>query len=301
MKAIFLSLFACLLAVWVQTPPAPAAAPAMPELPDDTVIATFTDGAKLTMGDFKKIYAALPPDNQQMALRDRKTFLESWGFMRRLSQLAEKDKLDQETPTRETLDYYRMMILSQAKIQDVLTRTVIPPAEIVKFYDVNKERYKQVHLRAIYIAFSVAPAAGSKALTEEQAKAKAAKLVADLKAGADFGKLARAESDDTTSREKDGDFATLRPNDTIPDAIKAAVFALKQGDISAPVKQPNGFYIFRAEEVTYRPLSQVRDEIYNELKQQHSKEWMDKANQESRPQFTSPAFLGPPPAAGKPK
>ena len=121
--------------------------------------------------------------------------------------------------------------------------------------------------------------------------------MAQLKEGADFAKLARAESDDETSRAKDGDFATLRPNDTIPDAIKAAVFALKQGEVTAPVKQPNGFYIFRAQEVGYRPLSEVRNDIYSELKQQRSQAWMDQANKESRPQFTNPAFLGtrPPP------
>jgi parvulin-like peptidyl-prolyl isomerase len=213
--------------------------------------------------------------------------------------MAEKEKLDLESPAKETLNYYRMLILSQTKIQDVVNKTTVAPAEIVKFYDQSKERYKQVHVRAIYVAYSVSPQPSSKALTEEQAKGKAEKLVADLKGGADFGKLARAESDDQTSREKDGDFATLRANDTIPDAIKAAVFALKQGETSAPVKQPNGFYIFRAEEVTYRPLSQVRDEIYAEIKDRRSKEWMDQANKDSKVQFNNPAFLGQ--TAGKAK
>ena len=292
MKAIFLSLLACLCAL-AQTPAAPAAASTIPDLPDETVIATFADGAKLTMGEFKKIYAVLPPDNQQLILRDRKTFLESWAFMRRLAQLAEKDKLNEESPTREALDYYRMLIMSQAKIQDVMNRATVEPGEIVKFYDLNKNRYKLVNVKAIYVAFSASPEPGSKSLSEMQARAKAEKLVSQLKEGADFAKLARAESDDETSRAKDGDFATLRPNDTIPDAIKSAVFALKQGDVTAPVKQPNGFYVFRAQEVTFRPLSQVRDDIYNELKQKQSQVWMDQANKESRPQFSNPAFIRP--------
>ncbi len=41
---------------------------------------------------------------------------------------------------------------------------------------------------------------------------------------------------------------------------------LKKGDVSEPLKQPNGFYLLRAEEVTVRPLSEVRDDIYNDLK-----------------------------------
>ena len=300
MKAIFLPLLACLSAL-AQTAAPPAAASTIPDLPDETVIATFADGAKMTMGEFKKIYAVLPPDNQQLVLRDRKTFLESWAFMRSLAQQAEKEKLDKESPTHESLDYYRMLIMSQAKIQDVMTRSSAEPAEVVKFYDANKDRYKQVNLKAIYIAFSVSPQAGSKSLTEDQARAKVEKLLAQLKEGADFAKLAHAESDDETSRAKDGDFATLRTNDTIPDAIKAVVFALKPGEVSAPVKQPNGFYIFRAEAVTFRPLSEVRNDIYNEMKQQRSQAWMDQANKASKPQFTNPAFLGSSTPGGKPK
>ena len=180
MKAIFLPLLACLSAL-AQTAAPPAAASTIPDLPDETVIATFADGAKMTMGEFKKIYAVLPPDNQQLVLRDRKTFLESWAFMRSLAQQAEKDKLDEESPTHESLDYYRMLIMSQAKIQDVMTRSSAEPAEVVKFYDANKDRYKQVNLKAIYIAFSVSTQPGSKSLTEDQARAKAEKLLAQAK------------------------------------------------------------------------------------------------------------------------
>jgi len=38
----------------------------MPDLPDDTVVAIFGDGTKFTMGEFRSIYAAMPPANQQM-------------------------------------------------------------------------------------------------------------------------------------------------------------------------------------------------------------------------------------------
>ena len=81
-----------------------------------------------------------------------------------------------------------------------------------------------------------------------------------------------------------------------PDAIKTAVFALKPGELSEPVRQPNGFYLFRAEEVTYRPLSQARDEIFNALKQQHYSEWLEQTNKNTKVVYNSPAFLGAPPA-----
>src|SRR6185369_14673256 len=63
MKALSVFLFASLLAVRAQTPAAP-----LPDLPDETVVCTFDDGVKLSMGEFKKVYGALPPQLQQMAI-----------------------------------------------------------------------------------------------------------------------------------------------------------------------------------------------------------------------------------------
>ncbi len=110
------------------------------------------------------------------------------------------------------------------------------------------------------------PPRARRLLTEAEAKAKAEKLKEALKGGADFVKLVKENSDDETSRDKDGDFATLRFTDNIPDAFRTAVFALKKGEVSEPLKQPNGFYLLRADEVTVRPLSEVRDDIFNDLK-----------------------------------
>src|ERR1017187_317496 len=276
-------------------PPPSAAAPKIPDLPDDTQVAVFDDGTRFTMGDFKKIFGALPPENQQMALRDRQTFLQQWGLMRKLAQMAEKSKLDQQSPVKETLDYYRMMILSQAKLNDQLTKGTVEPADVVKYYDLNKEKYNLVKVKAIYIAFDDQPGAtakGKKPLSEAEAKAKAANVLEKIRGGADFVKLVKENSDDGTSRDKDGDFITLRPNDSVPEAVRTAVFALQKGEVSEPVRQQNGYYLLRADEVTYRPLSQVRDEIFSALKEQQYAEWMDKTNKENKVLFTSPEFLG---------
>ena len=85
MKVLSLFVFAWSI-LSAQTAPAPD----LPDLPDKTVIAVFDDGVPFTMGDFKKLYAVLPPTNQQGALRDRKGFLEQYALMRKLVQIAEK-------------------------------------------------------------------------------------------------------------------------------------------------------------------------------------------------------------------
>ena len=58
------------------------------------------------------------------------------------------------------------------------------------------------------------------------------------------------------------------------------------------MRQPNGFYLLRADEVRYRPLSQVRDEIFTQLKQQHYSQWLEQTNKDTKIEFSSPEFLG---------
>jgi peptidyl-prolyl cis-trans isomerase C len=286
---------------WAQNAPATS----FPDLPDNAVIAVFDDGAKMTMGEFKQIYAILPPQNQQAAAHDRKNFLKQWALARKLARMAEEEKLDQQSPAKEALTYYRMTVLMQAKMNQAMNSITVDSADVQNAYNANKERYKQVKLKVIYIAFSEAPASqvdsnGKKMLSEEEARAKAEKLLAQIRGGADFAKLAVENSDDETSRVKNGDFGALRPADKIPDAIRSAVFALKQGETSEPLRQPNGFYLLRAEEVSFQPLAEVRNQIYSDLQLQRMNKWMGDANDAAKVEFPTPEFLADAPAAGGP-
>jgi peptidyl-prolyl cis-trans isomerase C len=327
MKAFIFLAFTCLGAVSLgkigaqtpppkapvrHTPPAPAppapSAPApsasatqLPDLADETVVAKFDDGTTFTMGDFKKYYQVLTPQNQQMALRDRSVFLHQWALFRKLAREAEEHKLDQQSPYKEAAEYARMQVLIQARINEAVTAATVEPAEVQSYYDGHQEKYKQVRLKAIYIPFGEAAGAQSskvkKPLTEDEAKAKATKLLAEIRAGADFVKLVKDNSEDATSKAKDGEFATLQPSDNVPDAFRGPVFALKKGEVTEPLRQAGGFYLLRAEEITYRPLAQVRDEISEALRQQRYTEWFDKINRDTKVEIVNPAFLGNAPAA----
>ena len=297
-----LNLLVFIGAAWAQNAPPPAPAAAMPNLPDEAVVAKFDDGTTFTMGDFKKFYNVLNPQQQQMALSDRTKFMHQWALFRKLNKEAEDMKLADQSPYKETIEYQRMQVLFGARVNEELNSTIVQPADILKWYETHKEKYKQVKVKAIYITFSDAPPTSSKVkklLTEDEAKAKAAKVRADILAGADFVKLVKENSEDATSREKDGDFATLQLSDNIPDAFRNAVFALNQGEVTEPLRQANGFYLLKADEVTYRPVSQVRDQIFEEIKHEHYAQWFEKMDRETKVEITNPAFLGNAPAKGK--
>jgi parvulin-like peptidyl-prolyl isomerase len=215
--------------------------------------------------------------------------------------MAEKQKLDEQSPTRESLDYYRMRILTDAENVDTFHHVTVPPAEAQQYYDAQRDKYKEVRVKAIYLTFSEQSASSSaKSRTQDQAEALAAKLLADLRSGADFVKLVGQYSDDPTSKAKDGDFATIHGSDNIPEPIRAVVLTLKPGEVSEPIRQPNGIYLFRAEAVTYKPFDQASEEIFTELRKQHYMQWMQQINNGVKVEFKSPEFFGTARAEPKP-
>lgn len=290
--SVILTLLVFTAALWAQ--PAP---PRPPEIEDDTVIATFDDGYKMTYGELKTIAGVLPPQMQQTAMRDRKAFVRQLALMRKLTKMAEEIKLDEKSPTREILLFQRMSVLMSAQINYAVDTAIIPPEQLQKFYEANRDRYSQVKVKVIYVGFSSNPAAappGKKYLSEAEAKAKVEKLRAEIAGGADFVKMVKQHSEDQASVEKDGDFGNIRRNDNLPEPIRNAVFALKPGEVSQPIRQPNGFYLFRAEEVSTRAFPQVRDEIFNEMKQLHFKQWMEQTEKSLNVKYESEAFFNPP-------
>jgi hypothetical protein len=310
----FASLFLCFAsaAVWAQTaaparpvqpqatPAQPQAAPAKSAEPDsDTVVATFEDGKKVTYGEVKSFMSLLPPQMQQAAMGDRKSFVSQYALMRKLSKMAEENKLDQQTPTKEMLQANRMQLLTSAQVSYQMEQIRVPAEEIQKFYDGNRERYSQVRVKTIYIPFNPGPSSadGGKHVTESEARIKIEGLLKQIRGGADFVKMVKEYSQDQTSASKDGDFGTIRRSDNLPDTVRTAIFALKEGEVSEPVRQPNGFYLFRAEKVTAQALPQVRDEIFNELKQMRFRQWMEETQKGLNVKFENEAFFNPQPAA----
>lgn len=314
MKFLGLSLLLCAAACMAQpTPPAPKP-PAPPEK-GDTVIAIFDDGSKMTVDELRALIPALPtaPTNfRQLAEQDRPRFLHYYAMMRTLSKMAVQEKLDQRSPGKEALEYSRLSTLTDIKAKDVLDSATVTPEEVEKFYNEHREPYKSVKVSAIYIAFGDAESSSSaassassassvpkKTLTEAEAKARAEKLLAQARAGADFKALVKENSDDETSRDKGGDFGTWRMADNVPDLMRPVVFGLKTGELGEPVRQAHGFYIFRADDVTYTPLAQVRDSIFQQLKQQHFQEWLQKLDAATKVEFPKSEASTPAPAPGK--
>ncbi len=311
-SSLCIALLASAALATAQTPPeastqAPAAAPGKPAaprsnpilaLPPNTVVATI-DGQKILAADLQTVIRALAPGQQDAALQNPRAFLEQFSLMRKLAELAEKAGLDQKSPLKEQLAYNRALAMAQAQMSARESEIKVSSEEVQKFYEANPDLFTTAKVKVIYIPFSPnaaqSSAADKKVLSEAEAKAKADKVFADLKGGADFVKMVRENSGDPTSASKDGDFGTLRRSDRLPEDIKTAVFSLKPGQVSGPVRQPNGFYIFRAEEIGAEPIEKVRDKINLELRNSQFKEWVEATQKSISIKIENEAAFAPAP------
>ena len=83
----------------------------------DTVIATV-NGNKMTYGEFDSLVRSLPQQMQQSAMQNRKAFVNQFALMRKLAEIAETSKLDQQSPYKDALAFSRMNIMAQAEINE---------------------------------------------------------------------------------------------------------------------------------------------------------------------------------------
>lgn len=174
-----------------------------------------------------------------------------------------------------------------SKVNKLIETRIMPTVQVSEadartFYDKNQARMKtppQVHLRHILIK------------TGPEAREKAEGLLAQLKDGGDFAKLAAENSDDPGSKARGGDLSWVQPGQTVPEFEKAA-FALKQpNDLSSVVQTQYGYHIIQLlerregqtvpfEQAKNRIGMMLRDEKMKEALRVHVQELKTKGNVE---------------------
>ncbi len=286
MKICCLSLFLCLL-------PALAQEAIKPE----TVVAVV-NGKSYTAADIDRLLSPLSPVRQQMAHRDPKAFLEEYAMFDLIAEMAEKAKVAEKSPYKEQIAEMRRQIIVQAQVNEYKNSLPIMPADQKKYYDANIEKYKETKVKMIFIPYAAAPVAdanGKKPLTEAAAKAKAESVVNLARSGVDFVKLVKEHSEDPGTLSHDGDLGIgVRPGSTnVPENVKAAVLAMKQGDVSDPLKQANGYVVVRAESITQASYDSVKDDIFKEMKDAEVRKLVDETRKKATVKIENSAYFGP--------
>ena len=140
-------------------------------------------------------------------------------------------------------------------------RAVALPTEqqIQEYYAAHPDKFTEpVRQRVSLILLTVDPSATS--LVWQATLDEGAKLVSQLRAGADFSELARLHSGDSVSAEKGGDMGYLHQG-MLGAGAEETLEALEIGAIPDPIRLLEGVAIFRVDdriEPKLLPLSEVR-------------------------------------------
>ena len=145
----------------------------------------------------------------------------------------------------------------------------VTDAEVQAYYNQHIADYQvkeQVRARHILIAVPE----GADAKTDAAAKAKAEDLLKQIRGGADFATLAKANSDDPGSKASGGELGFFTRGKMVP-AFEQAAFALQPGQTSDLVKTSFGYHIINVEEKKpehTKTLDEVKGDILPVLQQQ---------------------------------
>jgi peptidyl-prolyl cis-trans isomerase C len=258
----------------------PGFAQQAPEPKPDTVLA-IVDGHKVTYGEVDSYFKGLGEDAKKNAFTNLQQMIQQYALSLRLLDYAKSNALDEKSPYREAVESSRKVVLIQAALNEGSIKVLVTPDEQKKFYESNKDRYTEAKVQIIYLGFVADPKAAAqtnpdkKYRTQEEAKAKLEEIRTQIKTRDDFVRLVKEYSEDETSKNTNGDFGTIRKSDNVPPEIKQVIFSLKAGELSGPVEQKNGFYLFRVDELKQQDYADVKDSIYADLQSQKARAWIE--------------------------
>ena len=172
-------------------------------------------------------------------------------------------------------------------LEQLKAKVVVPQADIDRAYNDSIEQYSTPdQVRASHILLKSEGA-------DEAVKAKAADLVKQARAGADFAELAKKYSQDEASAKSGGDLDYFGRGRMVPE-FDTAVFAMEPGQISDPVKTQYGYHIIKLIDKkagAVRTLAEVRPQLNDQLASARAQAQADELAQTLQKEVTKAADL----------
>jgi len=170
--------------------------------------------------------------------------------------------------------FFKDMAVNLYVQQEIVSKLKVPDEELKKFYTENKERFKQpdqVKASHILIKFD----ANAKKKEKEDALKKIKDILAKVKKGEDFAKLAEKYSA-CPSGKKGGDLGFFKTGQMVKPFEKSA-FSMKKGQTSDVVETKFGYHIIKTTDkkaAGYTEFKDVKDGIGQFLNQKKVREKM---------------------------
>ncbi|MFH1460724.1 MAG: peptidylprolyl isomerase [Candidatus Omnitrophota bacterium] len=176
--------------------------------------------------------------------------------------------------------YEQQLLIKKIIARKVLSKITISPAKISEYYELNKQNFKipeQVKLRSIFLNIND---------NVEEVINKANEIYAQLQKGVEFIELVEKYSE-APNVVNSGDMGYMKKG-SLRGEIEEAVFKIKSGEFTPPIKTASGFYLFKVEDKkteTVSAFEDVQDEIrnllYNKEVEIKLNEWIEKLKKDA--------------------
>jgi peptidyl-prolyl cis-trans isomerase D len=161
--------------------------------------------------------------------------------------------------------------------EDFGGKTSVSPEDIAEYYKDFSEEFwepKKVHARHILIKVD----AGATREAKKEAEKKAQEVLALIKEGKPFDRMALMYSQDPGTAKEGGDLGLFARDQMIKEFEEVA-FNLKPGEVSGVVETKFGFHIIKVEEIKEertKPIEEVKEEILQKLIQEKTQDLIKK-------------------------
>jgi len=236
---------------------------------DDPVVLSMGH-EQWTAAQFKRVVADTPPQVKQAALADPAAFARRYADMHLLAQLAESRQLEQDADVRQQLAWVREGVLANAAKDDLYQRAQVSDEEARRYYDAHKSDFVDYTLQHVVLRYhgsEIAPRAGQKDMSENEAIAEAGKLRALVLHGMDFADIVQRYSDDDDSKADGGVLPETASRNLLPE-IAQGIAKLKENEVSQPIKTRYGIHLVRLLKRTDNSFEDAQPHVVILLKSQ---------------------------------
>ena len=242
-------------------------APAMQARAQADAVVAKVNGVEIHQSDLDLAEEEAGEQLVQLPPAARRDYLISYlTDMLLIDKAADDLKLTQTVEFQRRLTFSRNKLLMDSMMQVVGKEAVTDEALHKVYEDAKKQAGEEEEVHARHI------------LVETEAEAKA--ILAELKNGADFAKLAKERSKDPGATDG-GDLGYFTQDQMVPEFSQVA-FKLAKGQISDPVKTQFGWHIIKVEDRRKRvipPFDQVKGQLETYLVRKAQAEYVAKLRQ----------------------
>jgi len=253
----------------------------------------------ITREQFEKLVNSFNPD---MPVGTRRQLANSYAQALVLSQVAQQRGLENRPEAQPIMEFAHMNGLAQVLLHNLQQEAKnVPQAEIDKYYKDHAARFEEGTFERLYVP-KVSPGDGNTQVDEAKLKAEADKTRGAAAAGKDFGSLQKQIWDDLgiKSTPPPTNSGPMR-KESIPPA-QAKIFDLQTGQVSEPIDESAGIYIYKLVSKRTIPLEQAKQEIVRALEGERFQKEMETITRNIKPVYNDEYFGGgaPPSQRGAP-